>query len=436
MLQRLDCSDSGFYAALDKLLHRESGHSETVEQAVASIIAGVRRRGDQALIEYTRQFDQYPVSGIQALHLDAQTMADRHERLDDGLRDCLEVAAKRIRAFHQRETLHSWSYTEPDGTKLGQIVSAMERVGVYVPGGKAAYPSSVLMTVIPAKVAGVNEIIMTAPAAGGEINDAVIAAAYIAGVDRIYTIGGAQAVAAMAYGTETIPRVDKIVGPGNTWVVTAKKMVFGDVGIDMIAGPSEVVVICDDSANPDWVAMDLFAQAEHDEQAQAIAITPSKSMADRITQSIDQLLEPLQRKEIIRSSLATHGGLVLVEDLAQAVDVANHIAPEHLELMVENAAELVGEIKHAGAIFVGKYSAEVLGDYCAGPNHVLPTSGTARFSSPLGVYDFQKRSSLIQVSGQGVSEMAATAAALAHSEGLTAHEQSARYRIGTVGAGQ
>ncbi len=429
MLQRIVYSEPGSVDELDKLLHRESGHNEAVEQAVGAIIAGVRSRGDQALIEYTRQHDQYPVSCMESLQLDAQTIADSHARLDDDLRDCLEVAAGRIRAFHQREMLHSWSYTEPDGTKLGQIVSAMERVGVYVPGGKAAYPSSVLMTVIPAKVAGVNEIIMTAPAPGGEINDTVVAAAHIAGVDRIYTIGGAQAVAALAYGTETVPRVDKIVGPGNTWVATAKKMVFGDVGIDMIAGPSEVVVICDESANPDWVAMDLFAQAEHDELAQSIAITPSKSMADRIIQSIDKLIAPLQRKEIIRNSLSDNGGLVLVEDLAQAVEVANHIAPEHLELMVENAADLVAGIKHAGAIFVGKYSAEVLGDYCAGPNHVLPTSGTARFSSPLGVYDFQKRSSLIQVSGQGASQMAATAARLAHSEGLTAHEQSARYRI-------
>ncbi len=429
MLQRFDYSDPGSAAELDKLLHRGIGHDEAVGQAVGAIIAEVRSRGDLALIEYTRQFDQYPVSCMEALQLDAQTIIDSGSRLDDGLKTCLQSAAERIRTFHQREMLHSWSYTEPDGTKLGQIVSAMDRVGVYVPGGKAAYPSSVLMTAIPAKVAGVNEIIMTAPAPGGEINDAVIAAAHIAGVDRIYTIGGAQAVAAMAYGTETIPRVDKIVGPGNTWVTTAKKMVFGDVGIDMIAGPSEVVVICDDSANPDWVAMDLFAQAEHDELAQSIAITPSKSMVERIAQSIDELLEPLQRKEIIRSSLTATGGLVLVKDLAQAVEVANHIAPEHLELMVENAADLVSEIKHAGAIFVGKYSAEVLGDYCAGPNHVLPTSGTARFSSPLGVYDFQKRSSLIQVSGQGANRMAITAATLARSEGLTAHEQSARYRL-------
>ena len=429
MLQRLNYSDSGFYAELNKLLHREIGHDEAVGQAVGSIIAEVRSRGDLALIEYTRQFDRYPVSCMEALQLDAQTIIDSRDRLDDGLRTCLESAAGRIRTFHQREMLHSWSYTEPDGTKLGQIVSAMDRVGVYVPGGKAAYPSSVLMTAIPAKVAGVNEIIMTAPAPDGEINDAVIAAAHIAGVDRIYTIGGAQAIAAMAYGTETIPRVDKIVGPGNTWVTTAKKMVFGDVGIDMIAGPSEVVVICDDSANPDWVAMDLLAQAEHDELAQSIAITPSKSMVNRIAQSIDKLLDQLLRAEIIRSSLTANGGLVLVKDLVQAVDVANHIAPEHLELMVENAAGLVGGIKHAGAIFVGKYSAEVLGDYCAGPNHVLPTSGTARFSSPLGVYDFQKRSSMIQVSRQGANQMAITAAALARCEGLTAHEQSARYRL-------
>ncbi len=429
MLQRLDYSDPGFYADLDKLLRREVGHDEALRQAVASIIAGVRSRGDAALIEYTRQFDQYPVSCMEALELDAQTIAGSCDRLDHGLIVCLESAAARIRVFHERETLHSWSYTEPDGTKLGQIVSAMERVGVYVPGGKAAYPSSVLMTAIPARVAGVGEIIMTVPAPAGEINDSVIAAAHIAGVDRIYTIGGAQAVAAMAYGTESVPRVDKIVGPGNAWVAAAKKMVFGDVGVDMVAGPSEVVVICDHSANPDWVAMDLLAQAEHDELAQSIAITVSKDLADRIVQSIDELLDPLPRAEIIRSSLAANGGLVLVDDLAQAVEVANHIAPEHLELMVENATRLIDGIRHAGAIFVGKYSAEVLGDYCAGPNHVLPTSGTARFSSPLGVYDFQKRSSLIRVSAQGASRMAATAVVLARSEGLTAHEQSARYRI-------
>lgn len=436
MLRRLDYSDPLFHAELNRLLHRGTQQNDAVEQSVRSIIAEVRSRGDRAVIEYTEKFDQHQVTCIGNLELDAQIIEDCCNRVDGELRDCLRLATERIRVFHQQTMLHSWSYTEADGTKLGQVVNAMDRVGVYVPGGKAAYPSSVLMTAIPAKVAGVNEIIMVVPAPGGEINDAVIAAAHIAGVDRIFTVGGAQAVAAMAYGTKTIPRVDKIVGPGNIYVATAKKMVFGDVGIDMIAGPSEVVVICDESANPDWVVMDLFAQAEHDELAQSIAITPSRSMIDRIIQSSDKLLGQMEREDIIKSSLCANGGLILVESLAQAVEVANHIAPEHLELMVENTSELVGKIKHAGAIFCGKYSAEVFGDYCAGSNHVLPTSGTARFSSPLGVYDFQKRSSVVQISRQGAGEMARIAAMLARSEGLTAHEQSARYRLKDSGINQ
>jgi histidinol dehydrogenase len=345
------------------------------------------------------------------------------------LLNALQAAAARIRDFHQQEVQQSWSYTETSGTRLGQKITAMEKAGVYVPGGTAAYPSSVLMTVIPARVAGVDEIIMTVPTPDGKVNSAVVAAASIAGVDRIFTIGGAQAIAALAYGTETLPRVDKIVGPGNIYVATAKKMVFGDVGIDMIAGPSEIVVICDQFADPDWVAMDLFAQAEHDELAQSIAITDSPEMMEQIQGAVARLLPGMERKSIIEQSLVAQGALILVETLDQAAEVSNRIAPEHLELMVENDQELIKKIRNAGAIFSGKYSAEVLGDYCAGPNHVLPTAGTARFSSPLGVYDFQKRSSVIQASKTGASEMAKIASILARSEGLTAHERSARCRI-------
>ena len=429
MLQQLEYTNPTFYNELRELVRRDVDVDMAIEDTVRSIIRDVRLRGDQAVLEFTSRFDQFEPSSEFDLELSAETIESCYQRLPVELQNTLTAAANRIKQFHEREMIQPWSYVEDDGTQLGQLVNPIDTVGVYVPGGKAAYPSSVLMTTIPAKVAGVNEIIMSVPTPRGELNDAVVAAAKIAGVDRIFTMGGAQAVAAMAYGTEVIPKVDKIVGPGNAYVATAKKMVFGDVGIDMIAGPSEVVVICDDSADPDWVAMDLFAQAEHDELAQSIAITTSPQMRDKVIASIDRLIKTMQRQEIINQSLSNHGGIVLVENLSQAAEVANFIAPEHLELMLENPEEIMGEIKHAGAIFVGKFSAEALGDYCAGPNHVLPTSGTARFSSPLGVYDFQKRTSVINASPEGADQMAKIATVLAASEGLTAHEQSARYRL-------
>lgn len=428
MLSQLDYTQSDFYPRLDALLKRGVNRDTRIDGIVKTIISRVRTEGDQAVIQLTAELDN--------LQLDASTMElpaaeiERHASLIDlELVEALQSAADRIRTFHEKEQLRSWSYCEDNGTRLGQKITPLERVGVYVPGGKASYPSSVLMTVIPARVAGVREVIMTVPTPHGEINSAVITAAKIAGADRIFTIGGAQAIAALAYGTETVPAVDKIVGPGNAYVAAAKKMVFGDVGIDMVAGPSEVVVIADESAKPEWVAMDMFAQAEHDELSQSIAITPSSAMADQIIQCIENLLPKMKRRDIIEKSLADNGAIIRVETLQQAAQVSNYIAPEHLELVVKNVTALIDEITNAGAIFAGEYSAEALGDYCAGPNHVLPTSGTARFSSPLGVYDFQKRSSILHATRQGASEMARIATVIAASEGLTAHEQSARYRI-------
>ncbi len=433
MLLELRFADKNFDAELKKLLARnlevDSGGDDSVENIVRTIIATVRTQGDNAIIDYTRKLDNLDVAQASQLALPVAAINTHIANVDDELTEALQVAAMRIREFHQKEVQQSWCYTESNGTRLGQNITALDKVGIYVPGGKAAYPSSVLMTAIPAKVAGVGEIIMTVPAPNGAVNSAVIAAASIAGVDRIFTIGGAQAVAALAYGTETIPRVDKIVGPGNIYVVTAKKMVFGDVGIDMIAGPSEVLIICDETADPDWVAMDLFAQAEHDELAQSIVITTSESMVGKIHASVRQLLPEMERRKIIEKALNTQGALILVDSLDQAVEISNRIAPEHLELMVKDAQALLGQVRHAGAIFVGKYSAEALGDYCAGPNHVLPTAGTARFSSPLGVYDFQKRSSIIQASMEGANEMAKIAAVLANCEGLTAHRRAAQYRL-------
>ena len=400
-----------------------------MDNIVRSIITKVRIEGDKAIVDYTGQLDGLAVEQVSQLTLDADAIAQHVERISSELTQALRGAAARIREFHQHEVAQSWSYSEANGTRLGQIITALDKVGIYVPGGKAAYPSSVLMSAIPAKIAGVGEIIMTVPTPNGEINSAVIAAASIAEVDKIFTIGGAQAIAALAYGTESIPRVDKIVGPGNIYVATAKKMVFGDVGIDMIAGPSEIVIICDESADPDWVAMDLFSQAEHDELAQSIAITNSPLMLEKVRAAMIKLLPQMTRRKIIEKSLDTQGAFILVDSLAQAAQVSNRIAPEHLQLMVEDEQAVLAKIRHAGAIFSGAYSAEVLGDYCAGPNHVLPTAGTARFSSALGVYDFQKRSSLIQASKSGAHEMAKIAAVLAQCEGLTAHEQSAKYRI-------
>ena len=429
MIQELSFSEPDFDAKLDGLLNRHVELDAQIDKVAFDIVQNVQTKGDVALLEYTRHFDKVEAENIGELELPISEVKRISATVDDELIGALEIAAGRIRKFHSQEVARSWNFTEDDGTILGQKITPMKRAGVYVPGGKAAYPSSVLMTAIPAKVAGVSEIIMTVPTPAGQINPTVIAAAGICGVDRIFTVGGAQAIAALAYGTETVPRVDTIVGPGNAYVAAAKKMVFGDVGIDMIAGPSEVLVICDDSANSDWVAMDLFAQAEHDELSQSIAITDSPSQINNIKASIAKLLPQMDRRDIIAKSLRDNGAIILVENLSQAVQVSDRVAPEHLELMVENADTLIDLVQNAGAIFAGKFSAEALGDYCAGPNHVLPTSGTARFSSPLGVYDFQKRSSLIYCSAEGASTLGKTAALLAHGEGLTAHARSAEVRI-------
>lgn len=426
-ITRLDSTDAGFDAALEQLLAWEQSADMAVESVVRDIIAAVRLRGDAALIEYTERFDRRSVD--QGLEIPLQACTDALARIPVEQRAALERASERVRAYAEHQKLASWSYTEADGTLLGQQVTAMDRVGLYVPGGKAAYPSSVLMNAIPARVAGVGELVMVVPTPDGLRNDMVLAAAHIAGVDRVFSIGGAQAVAALAYGTETVPAVDKIVGPGNAYVASAKRMVFGKVGIDMIAGPSEILVICDGGTDPDWIAVDMFSQAEHDEDAQSILVSPDGDFLDRVSASIERLLPDMPRADIIAASLAGQGALIQVRDLDEAIEVANRVAPEHLELSVEDPQALAAGIRHAGAIFMGRYTAEVLGDYCAGPNHVLPTSRTARFSSPLGVYDFQKRSSLIECSPRGASDLGRTAAILAHGEGLTAHARSAEVRI-------
>ncbi len=396
---------------------------------VTDILIDVKKRGDAAVLEYTQKFDRVDASKAEQLELSQDDLQQALKRINPEQREALELAAARVRAYAEHQKMQSWSYTEADGTVLGQKITPMDRAGLYVPGGKAAYPSSVLMNAIPAKVAEVPELIMVVPTPGGETNDLVLAAAAIAGVDRVFTIGGAQAVAALAYGTETIPKVDIITGPGNSYVATAKRMVYGIVGIDMIAGPSEILVVCDGKTNPDWIAMDLFSQAEHDEEAQSILVSPDAAFLKTVQASIEKLLLEMPRKEIIEASLKNRAAFVLVDDMAQAIEVANHIAPEHLELSIDDAEQWAQKIRHAGAIFMGRYTAEALGDYCAGPNHVLPTSGTARFSSPLGVYDFQKRSSLIACSAAGASELGKTASVLAHGEGLVAHARSAEYRI-------
>lgn len=428
-VRRLNKQDDSFDQALEDLLAWESVSDEAVLGTVNNIIAEIRSKGDAAVVEFTNRFDQMSVSSIDELEYSQEQLQAALERIKPEHKAALEFAAARIRAYAEHQKMESWSYTEADGTVLGQQVTALDKVGLYVPGGKAAYPSSVLMNAIPAKVAGVEELIMVVPTPAGLVNDLVFAAAAIAGVDRVFAVGGAQAVAALAYGTETIPQVDKIVGPGNIYVATAKRMVFGTVGIDMIAGPSEILVICDGKTDPDWIAMDLFSQAEHDEDAQSILISDDADFLDQVQASIDRLVEEMPRKEIIETSLRDRGAIIQVADMKEAVEVANYIAPEHLELSVENASEMAKEIRHAGAIFMGRYTAEALGDYCAGPNHVLPTSRTARFSSPLGVYDFQKRSSLIGCSAEGASELGKVASMLADGEGLTAHAESARYRI-------
>ena len=430
-MQHLNSNDAGFDQSLAKLLDRDTAEDRAVESTVRIIIDTVRAQGDVALLKYSQQFDQLQVKDAGALEIKATQLKAAFDSLDEALQTALTEAAGRIRYYHQQEVSQSWSFTEKDGTELGQIISPLDKVGVYVPGGKAAYPSSVLMTVIPAKVAGVGEIIMVVPTPGGEVNPAVLAAAHIAGVDRVFSIGGAQAIAALAYGTETVPRVDKIVGPGNIYVATAKRMVFGQVGIDMIAGPSEVVIIADEFAKADWAAMDLFAQAEHDELAQSILITHSQAFADQVLASIERLLPEMERKEIIEKSLSQYGAVIVTQSLDESIEISNRIAPEHLELMLEDVDQAIGKVRHAGAIFAGRYSAESLGDYCAGPNHVLPTAGTARFSSPLGVYDYQKRSSLIRASKAGADKIARIASTLARCEGLTAHARSAEFRIKT-----
>lgn len=427
-IRRLSTADSDFRRQLDALLAWDSVSDEQVQQTVSTVIARVREQGDAALVDYTASFDRWTPQGPGDLEIPRTRLEHAYQAIPADQRAALDYAAARIRAYAERQRLESWSYTEADGTLLGQQVTPLERAGLYVPGGKAAYPSSVLMNAIPAKVAGVGELIMVVPTPGGEQNDLVLAAAHIAGVDRAFALGGAQAVAALAYGTESVPAVEKIVGPGNIYVATAKRAVFGQVGIDMVAGPSEILVLCDGGTDPDWIAMDLFSQAEHDEDAQSILVSWDSGFLDRVAISIDRLLPTMERREIIATALRERGALIEARDLDDAIAVANHVAPEHLELSLEDPQAIVGRIRHAGAIFMGRYTAEALGDYCAGPNHVLPTSRTARFSSPLGVYDFQKRSSLIMVSRAGSAELAKTASVLARGEGLTAHARSAEMR--------
>ena len=428
VLPRLNSHDTEFSNKLIELLNRDQAQSTEVDQQVAEIISTVAKRGDQALFAYTKKFDRFDVEarGLEVLPM---RLTQAFDNIPVSQREALEYAADRVRKYHQRQLQESWSYQEADGTELGQKINPIKRVGLYVPGGKASYPSSVIMNAIPAKVAGVQELIMASPTPNGEFNDMVLAAAKIAGVDRVFRIGGAQAIAAFAHGTETIPAVDKITGPGNIYVAMAKKQVFGKVGIDMIAGPSEVLVIADDSVDPDWVAMDLFAQAEHDEIAQSILLTQSETVAENVQASIDKLLPSMERADIIGQSLTNNGAMIVADDEQSIVEIADQIAAEHLEIFTANADVLAAKINNAGAIFIGSYSAESLGDYCAGPNHVLPTSGTARFSSPLGVYDFQKRTSIIKVSKDGAQTIGQQASVLARGEGLTAHARSAEYRI-------
>jgi len=428
-ITRLNTTQSDFDSALAQLLAWDDSVDHQVNESVRHILHEVKTRGDAAVLEFTAKFDRLDVGSMAELEMDKSRLQAALDRIPQDQREGLEKAAERIRDYHERQNQQSWQYQDEDGTLLGQKVTPLDRAGLYVPGGKAAYPSSVLMNAIPAKVAGVSEVIMVVPTPDGVVNDMVLAAAAIAGVDRVFTIGGAQAVAALAYGTDTVPSVDKIVGPGNIFVATAKREVFGVVGIDMIAGPSEILVICDGKTDPDWIAMDLFSQAEHDEQAQSILVSPDADFLDAVEASINKLLPTMEREEIIRTSMLGRGALIQVADLKEAAEVSNRIAPEHLELSVEDPQAMLDDIRHAGAIFMGRHTAEALGDYCAGPNHVLPTSGTARFSSPLGVYDFQKRSSLIGFTAQGADRMGRVASVLARGEGLTAHARSAEYRI-------
>ena len=428
-IRRLDATHTGFEEALDALTKVGSRPDAELEHQVAVILTEVRNRGDAAVVDYTRQFDRRDLAGFDELCVPDTELRLACESIDPPVRRALTEARERIWAFHEHQIQTSWDYEDNAGNRLGQQVSALDRVGVYAPGGKATYPSSVLMGIIPAKVAGVKEITLAVPAPDGVVNKLVLAAAYICGVDRVITMGGAQAIAALAYGTESVPTVDKIVGPGNVYVTSAKRMVFGQVGIDMIAGPSEIMVVCDGKTDPEWIAMDLFSQAEHDEEAQSILISPDGAFLDIVQETINIRLGSMERADIIRVALENRGALVEVRDLDQAIEIVNRVAPEHLELSVATPESLLPAIRHAGAIFLGRYTAEVLGDYCAGPNHVLPTSGTARFSSPLGVYDFQKRSSVIQCSATGMKALARVASVLAREESLTAHARSAELRL-------
>lgn len=428
-IRRFNSVDSQFSDQLSAALAYEEDSYQDVESRVAAIISDIRKKGDQALIDFTARFDRLQVGSVSELELKREDLKQAVSRVPVEQYDALKEAAERVRRYHERQVQESWRYTEEDGSVLGQKVTPMDRVGIYVPGGKAAYPSSVLMNAIPAKVAGVSEIVMVVPTPDGHVNDLVLAAAAVAEVDRVFTIGGAQAVAALAYGTQSVPRVDKIVGPGNIYVATAKRQVFGVVGIDMIAGPSEICVYCDGNTPADWIAMDLFSQAEHDENAQSILISESAEYLDAVEAAIEARLPEMERREIIEASLQQRGFLVLSESQTKSLEIINRIAPEHLELSVEDPESLLPDIRHAGAIFMGRYTAEALGDYCAGPNHVLPTAGTARFSSPLGVYDFQKRSSLIGFTHEGANRVGRIASVLARGEGLTAHARSAEYRF-------
>jgi len=427
-IRQLSSAAAGFKAELDALLAYEATADAKLEAVVAGIIADVRARGDAAVLECTAKFDRMTLATAAEMELSREELRAAFESLPEAQRAALETAAQRVTDYHRKQVQESWSYRDADGTMLGQQVTPLDRVGLYVPGGKAAYPSSVLMNALPAKVAGVQELIMVVPTPDGVKNPLVLAAAYLAGVDRVFTIGGAQAVAALAYGTASIPKVDKIVGPGNAYVAEAKRRVFGICGIDMIAGPSEILVLCDGQTDPDWIAMDLFSQAEHDELAQAILLSPDAAFIKAVAESAERLLQQMPRREIIKTALEDRGALIHVDSMDEACEIANRIAPEHLELSVSDPQAWLPKLRHAGAIFMGRYTSESLGDYCAGPNHVLPTSGTARFSSPLGVYDFQKRTSLIQVSERGAQVLGKVASELAFGEGLQAHAQSALYR--------
>ena len=428
MINKFSTQDQDFESQLDALLTWESASNEEINRSVEKIINAVKQNGDASVLDFTNQYDSLKAHSISELIIPQERLRESFESLDNEQKNALTIATERIKAYHLKQVQESWTYKEEDGTVLGQKITPLDRAGLYVPGGKAAYPSSVLMNSIPAKVAGVKELIMVVPVPNGVINELVLAAAYVANVDLVITIGGAQAIAALAYGTESIPKVDKIVGPGNIYVATAKRQVFGQVGIDMIAGPSEILIICDGKTNPDWIAMDLFSQAEHDEDAQAILLCPDEDFIKEVERSISKLLPTMDREDIIKTSLKNRGALILTQDIDDAVEISNRIAPEHLELSVDDPESIVDDIKHAGAIFMGRYSSEALGDYCAGTNHVLPTSSTARYSSPLGVYDFTKRSSIVMASKEGAEKLGETASVLAYGEGLQAHARSALYR--------